>query len=393
MSRFDELVRDLCPNGVEYKPLGDLLAYEQPGKYLVASKAYDQAFATPVLTAGQSFVLGYTDETDGIYAASPEAPVVIFDDFTTAFKWVEFPFKAKSSAMKMLTARNRHPASLRFAFYAMQTIQYQPQDHARQWISTYSRFRVPMPPVEVQREIVRVLDSFQELGAELEAELVARRRQFAHYRDALMTFRNATGVEWTPMGELGDIFRGRRFTKADYVDEGGVDCIHYGEIYTHYGVATTTTISQVRADLGDKLRFARPGDVVIAAVGETVDDVAKAVAWLGNKPVAVHDDTFVFRGEMNPKFVSYAMQTAAFHAQKNKYVDRGKVKRLGRESLAAIEIPMPLIEEQERIVAVLDAFDALVNDRSVGLPAEIKARRQQYEYYRDKLLTFVEAAG
>jgi type I restriction enzyme M protein len=202
---------------------------------------------------------------------------------------------------------------------------------------------------------------------------------------------HATGVRWMPMGELGQFIRGRRFTKNDVVEDG-IPSIHYGEIYTVYGTATTTTVSHVRRDLAGQLRYAQPGDVVIAAVGETVEDVAKAVAWLGDEPVAIHDDTFLFRSDMNPKFVSYAMQTAAFHAQKNKFVARAKVKRLGSDALAKILIPVPPMEEQERIVSILDRFQALVDALSVGLPAEVAARRHQYEHYRKKLLTFEEAA-
>jgi len=129
---------------------------------------------------------------------------------------------------------------------------------------------------------------------------------------------------------------------------------------------------------------------VIAAVGETVEDVGKAVAWLGDEPVAIHDDTFLFRHAMNTKFVSYYLQSSTFHAEKAKYVARAKVKRLSGESLAKITIPVPPLEEQARIVAILDKFDALVNDLSVGLPAELAARRKQYEHYRDRLLTFQE---
>ena len=148
----------------------------------------------------------------------------------------------------------------------------------------------------------------------------------------------------------------------------------------------------MRADLASTLRFAQQGDIVIAAVGETVEDVGKAVAWLGEDEVAIHDDCFVFQHSMNPKFVSYCFQTQRFNAEKNKFVARAKVKRLSGESLAKLTIPVPPLEEQERIVAILDKFDALVNDMSFGLPAEIKARRQQYTHYRDRLLTFREAA-
>ena len=191
MSRIDDLIAEHCPNGVEYVPLGDLLDYEQPTPYLVSSQDYSDEFPTPVLTAGQTFVLGYTDEESGIYPASVKSPVMIFDDFTTAYKWVDFPFKAKSSAMKMLTLKQGAPALFRFVFYAMSCIDYVPVDHARHWISKYSYFKIPVPPVEVQREIVRVLDTFTELEAELKAELEARRHQYEYYRDRLLTFDEA----------------------------------------------------------------------------------------------------------------------------------------------------------------------------------------------------------
>jgi len=124
-----------------------------------------------------------------------------------------------------------------------------------------------------------------------------------------------------------------------------------------------------------------------------VEDVGKAVAWLGNTDTAIHDDCFAYRHSMNPKYASYYMQTEAFHSQKSKYVARAKVKRLSGADLARISIPIPPLEEQARIVAILDKFDALVNDLSVGLPAELAARRKQYEHYRDRLLTFKEAAA
>jgi type I restriction enzyme S subunit len=256
--------------------------------------------------------------------------------------------------------------------------------------SAVKAFRIPIPPLEIQREIVKVLDTFTQLEAELEAELEARRRQYQYYRDALLAFEKQD-IRWTTMAEVGDFFRGRRFTKNDLVADG-LACIHYGDIYTQYGTSTMSAVSQVRSDMASTLRFAKPGDLVIAGVGETVEDVGKAVAWLGDGEVAIHDDCFAFRHSLNPKFVSYYFQTSAFHAEKNKFVARAKVKRLSADSLGKLAIPVPPLEEQERIVVILDKFDALVNDLSSGLPAEIRARRQQYEHYRDRLLTFKEAA-
>jgi type I restriction enzyme S subunit len=141
------------------------------------------------------------------------------------------------------------------------------------------------------------------------------------------------------------------------------------------------------------LRFAQPGDVIFAGVGETVEDVGKAVAWLGEEPVAVHDDTFSFSSSLDPMYVAFAVQTKDFHTQKANHVARGKVKRLASAGLAKIKIPVPSSAEQERIISLLGSFDALVNDLSIGLPAELAARRRQYEYYRDKLLAFAEAVA
>jgi type I restriction enzyme S subunit len=166
------------------------------------------------------------------------------------------------------------------------------------------------------------------------------------------------GVPIRPLGEVGTFIRGRRFTKADRVDEG-LPSIHYGEIYTHYGVAATATVSHVRPDLASTLRFARPGDVIIAAVGETVEDVGKALAWLGTDQVAVHDDCFIFRSSLDPKYVVYFMQSDAFNRPKEAFVARAKVKRLSTDGLAKLRIPVPPLEVQHEIVRTLDLFAEL----------------------------------
>lgn len=187
MSKLKELIQQYCPDGVEYKKIGNVAEYEHPSKYLVKSTDYNDDFETPVLTAGQTFVLGYTNETDGIYPASKESPVIIFDDFTAAFKWVDFPFKAKSSAMKMITAKEN--VLIRYLYHLMGFLNYSSDEHKRLWLSLYSEFEIPVPPLPVQREIVRILDNFTALTAELTAELTARQKQYEYYRDKLLTFK------------------------------------------------------------------------------------------------------------------------------------------------------------------------------------------------------------
>lgn len=254
-------------------------------------------------------------------------------------------------------------------------------------------FRIPVPPITVQREIVRILDNFTRLEGGLEAELLAERvalhRRYTWHRDFLLGSIKGTRI---PLGELGQFMRGRRFTKSDVV-KSGIPSIHYGEIYTEYGSFASRAVREIDSDLVARLRFAQPNDVIFAGVGETVADVGKAVAWLGDEPVAVHDDTFAFTSELNPRFVAYAVQATDFQIQKENHVARGKVKRLSLVGLAKIEIPVPNAREQARLVSILDQYEALVKDLTVGLQAEITARRKQYDYYRNKLLVFEEAAA
>ena len=187
MSKLSELIQDLCPNGVEYKKIKDVTFYEQPSRYIVNSTKYDDNFSIPVLTAGQTFILGYTNETDNIYEASVDNPVIIFDDFTGALQWVDFPFKVKSSAIKMIKT-NENCLSLRFLYHIMKKLNFSSNEHKRLWISIYSEFDIAVPPIEVQSEIVRILDNFTLLTAELTAELTARKEQYQYYLTKLLTF-------------------------------------------------------------------------------------------------------------------------------------------------------------------------------------------------------------
>lgn len=139
--------------------LDDVLKYEQPTKYIVNSDRYNDEYETPVLTAGKSFLLGYTDEKDNIF---DNLPVIIFDDFTTAFKYVDFPFKVKSSAMKILKAVE-NIADIKFLYYNMQLIKIDNERHKRYWISKYSQFKIPLPPLDTQKKIAAILDEADKL--------------------------------------------------------------------------------------------------------------------------------------------------------------------------------------------------------------------------------------
>ncbi len=128
--------------------------------------------------------------------------------------------------------------------------------------------------------------------------------------------------------------------------------------------------------------------MIIATTSENDEDLCKAVAWLGSEDIAVSSDACFYRHNLNPKYVAYFFQTEQFHKQKRKFITGAKVKRVNASNLEKIKIPVPSTEEQERIVNILDKFDVLTTSISEGLPKEIELRKKQYEYYRNKLLTF-----
>ena len=398
MSRMDDIIAELCPDGVPFRTLGSL-GRRNPGTSITAAKMKTLAsHGGPIrVFAGGQTVADVPEDVIPAAHVVREPSIIVKSRGHIGFTFYEKPFTHKS---ELWSYTLDDPAiDQKFVYYYLLTRAADLQEVARATsvklpqlgVRDTDHLRIPVPPLEVQREIVRILDTFTELEAELQAELEARRRQFQHYRDDVLSFSGRDDdVKWVALRDLGTFLRGRRFTKADYA-EAGVPAIHYGEIYTHYGTSARQVVSHLRPDLPISLRYAQPQDVVVVDVGETVEDVGKAVAWLGEEPVAIHDHSYAFRHDLNPVFVSYCMQTAAFHAEKAKHVARTKVKTLLIDGFAKIAIPVPPLHEQERIVAMLDAFDALVNDLSVGLPAELAARRKQYEHYRDRLLTFEEA--
>ncbi|PLA06419.1 restriction endonuclease subunit S [Streptococcus anginosus] len=376
---------------VEWKELGEVVDYEQPTKYIVSSKAYTESNEIPVLTAGQSFILGYTNEKDGIYQASKNNPVIIFDDFTTSKQWVDFKFKVKSSAMKMLTIKDEFKSEvlLRYVWHYLGTINYKPDQHGRQWIGTYSKFLIPILPLEIQEKIVQILDKFTEYVTELTSELTLRQKQYSYFRDYLLNFdEDGSGgannkvyqVEWKTLGEVGKVSMCRRILKNQTSDNGEVPFYKIGT----FGKVATSYISRELFE-NYKLRFSYPklGDILISAsgtIGRTVvfngeDSYFQDsnIVWLDHDESQVLNRYLYYFYQMNPWKVS----------------DGGTISRLYNGNIEKTRIPVPSLEIQSRIVQVLDNFDTVCHDLNIGLPKEIELRQKQYEYFREKLLTFV----
>ena len=197
-----------------------------------------------------------------------------------------------------------------------------------------------------------------------------------------------------PLVELGslatDMYRGAGI-KRDEVSSEGTPCVRYGEIYTTYNVWFDKCVSKTMA--GSKTF--EYGDVLFAITGESVEEIAKSCAYVGNEKCFAGGDIVVMKHEQNPKYMAYALSTTMAQKQKSKGRIKSKVVHSNIPAIKEIKIPIPFpkdiaksLAEQQRIVDILDRFNKLCNDISEGLPAEIEARQKQYEYYRDKLLTF-----
>lgn len=200
------------------------------------------------------------------------------------------------------------------------------------------------------------------------------------------------GVELQALGDVGEFIRGRRITKSDFV-ESGVGCIHYGEIYTRYGTTAVETFTFVRPELAARLRLARSGDLIIAATGENAEEVCKAVAWLGAGEIAIHDDCYLYRHSFDPTYISYVFQSSLFHDQKIRFAAGAKMVRVSGEKLARIRVPVPPLEVQREIAAILGKMESMGAELEGELEAELEARRRQYADYRESLLAFDPSDG
>ena len=259
--------------------------------------------------------------------------------------------------------------------------------------SDMAKITIPIPcpnnpekSLAIQSEIVRILDKFTALTAELTAELNMRKKQYNYYLDQSLSFKEGE-VELKTLGEMGTLIRGKRFVKSDIIPKG-VPCIHYGEMYTHYRIWADKAKSYISVELASKLRKASCGDVVFVSAGETIADIGRGTAWLGDEDVVIHDACFFYKSSLNPKYVAYFSRTNFFHDQIKKSISSGKISAINAKGFEKVIIPVPSPEEQARIVAFLDKFDTLTNSITEGLPREIELRQKQYEYYRDLLFSF-----
>lgn len=374
MSKVDDLIAKLCPNGVEYKALeevcstisagGDLPEHYEKGQLIPTDR-----FPYPIYSNGsnKNSLYGFTDT----YRIDQDA-VTVSARGTIGYHAVRKKFFTPIVRLITLLPDNRI-ITAEFLNYALDIteIGHSGGSIPQLTVPNIKKVCIPVPPLEIQREIVKVLDTFTKLEAELEAELEARRRQYHYYSDQLLNFEGRDDVQWMTLGEVATIGTGSRNTN-EAIPEGK---------YPFF----------VRSQQPLRIDEFEFDEISIITAGDGVG-VGKVFHFVHGK-YALHQRAYrihITSSYLNPKFIFYFIRnnfarylaTTSVHAS---------VTSLRKPMFEKYPIPVPSLEEQTRIVTTLDKFDALVNDLSSGLPAEIAARRKQYEYYRDRLLTFKEA--
>lgn len=391
MNRVEELIQQLCPNGVEWKKLGDyieLYTGEQLNKDAMLSDGVYPVMNGGVLASG--FTDSFNEEADTITISQGGASAGFVN-------WMESKFWAGAHCFIVKVINDK--IINRYLYFFLKN------SERKMMLSKYgagipslskesvNKLLIPIPPLPIQQDIVRILDTFTELTANLQTELDARKKQYAYYRDCLLNFEGVDGVEWKKLGEIGLFYGGLSGkTKKDF-EEGNAKYVTYSNIFNN--IAVNLNINDVVNILpGEKQNVIAYGDVIFTGSSETPDEcgMSSVVTEIINEPIYLNSFCFGFRlnnlSLYEPGFLKFLFRSNNIRNEIKKTANGVTRYNISKKLFSQIEIPIPPLPEQRRIVAILDKFETLVNDLSVGLPAELEARRKQYEYYRDKLLTF-----
>lgn len=380
MSRLDELIAELCPNGVEYKTLGEVVVISR-GVRVVKSQLSEDAEGKYPVYQNSMTPLGYFAESN----CPSGTTFIISAGAAGEIGYSDSAFWAADDCCYFKCPEN---LSSRYLYHALQCQQdfifsrVRKASVPRLARTVIEKLKIPLPPLEVQREIVRILDAFTELTAELTAELDARKKQYEYYSATILNFED--DVEYKSLIDVADIYDSLHQTPC--YSETGFSMIRVQDINGGYINPDNT----LKVSTEDYLKFTqkyqpRTNDIVVSRVGSygRFSIIPSDFCCLGQNVALIHP-------KINHKYLYYILNSA-----KTQSWIANRVKGSNQKSLSLADIkrlPIPIISrvEQERIVSIFDRFDKLCNDITSGIPAEIEARRKQYEHYRDRLLTFKE---
>ena len=397
MKNLETLIQELCPDGVEFRTMEEV--FEIRNGYTPSKNNPDfwEGGTIPwfrmedirqngrILSDAIQHITPAAIKGKGLFPANS---IIIATTATIGEHALVIADSLANQRFTNLAVRKSLSACLlpKFVFYYMFVIDewckknVNAGNFASVDMKRFKKLEFPLPPIEVQTEIVRILDKFTSLEAELEAELDCRKRQYEYYRDRLLSFENVGGQEVTisKIGDIGRICMCKRIMKNQTNSESGIP---FYKIGTFGKVADAYISNDVYEEYKKLYSYPKKGDILMSAsgtIGRTVVFNGEPSYFQDSNIVWVdNDETKVFNSYLN-----YYYQIIEWKTQ------GGTIKRLYNNLLAGATIKYPSLEEQHRIVSILDRFESLTTSLQSGLPAEIVARRQQYEHYRDKLLTF-----
>ena len=408
MSKLDELIKELCPNGVEYKKTKDIV---QEKFWIMPETPNFIEEGIPYITS-KNIKNGFIDFKDIKYVSvddynriSNNRKIKKDDMLITMIGTIgevaivedEIDFYGQN--LYLLRMNNEIILNKYYYYYITlnkikRTLVEKRNTSSQGYIKAgnIENLLIPIPPLEVQDEIVRILDNFTtltaELIAELTAELTARKKQYSWYRDYLLKFENK--VEIVKLKNIAtEMYRGNGI-KREEVRETGTPCVRYGEIYTDYGISFEKTKSYTDENLITNKKYIDYGDILFAITGESVEEIGKSTAYIGKEKCLVGGDILVMKHKQDPVYLSYVLSTENAQKQKSKGKIKSKVVHTNATDIGEIEIPLPPLEVQKRIVEVLDNFEKTCKELNIELSSEIEIKEKEYEFFRNYLLTFEE---
>ncbi|WP_353990474.1 restriction endonuclease subunit S (plasmid) [Pediococcus argentinicus] len=350
----------------EERKLGEIFNYEQPTKYIVKSTEYDDTFNTPVLTAGKSFLLGYTDEITGIKNATVENPVVIFDDFTTGSHYVDFPFKIKSSAMKLLSL-NDNSDNFYFMFNTLKNIKYVPQSHERHWISKFSEFEIYKPSQEEQQKIGSFFKQLDDTIALHQRKLDLLKEQKKGYLQKMFPKNGAKVPElrfagfagdWEErkLGEHSNILTGGtpKTSMSNYWNPKEIPWMSSGEVNKRRINETDNMISKEGLE-NSSARWVKENSIVIALAGQ---GKTRGTVAVNNIPLTTNQSIAAIEPDETLNF-EFIFQNLSKRYDELRMMSSGDGTRggLNKKIIDEIIIAAPILEEQKKIGSFFKQLD------------------------------------
>lgn len=376
MSKLERLIQQYCPDGVEWKKIEELCKTKTPPCKLKTNE-YQEYGVYPIIDQGQKPIAGYTDNEDALV---DDGEYILYGDHTCIVKYHNGCFAQGADGLKILISPNNNSKYVYYAFCAYNLLS---TEYKRHWTQA-KEIEIPVPPLPVQEEIVRILDTF--------TELQKRQRQYNFYRDTLLTnYASEQNVKEHCLGELFEFKNGLNASKEQFGH--GKPIVNYVNVYKKNSIVSSDLTGRVELDASTIERYrVKRGDVFFTRTSETREEVGFASVLLEDIEDCVFSG-FVLRARpitnvILPEFCKYCFATYEIRKQIIQSSTLTTRALTNGTSLSKVKIMIPPLEEQNRIVAILDRFDTLTNDLTSGLPAEMEKRRQQYEYYRDRLLTF-----